>query len=387
MRALEKPIRLRYQILVFVAARTLVNTGYRMVYPFLPVLARGVGASVEGVTLAVTARSMLGFFGPLFGSLADSRGRRFALFIGLGVAGGGALLVFLWPTYPALFLAVLLMGGGKIVYDAALHAYVGDTVDYGRRGLAIGLTEMSWSAAFLLGIPLAGWLIERAGWSAPFPWLAALLLAAAVVLWRILPGDAPARSQRPSFVQGLRAVLAHRPALAGLTVSMLISGGNEVVNIVFGVWLEDSFGLQVAALGAAAMTIGIAELGGEGLEVFLADRLGKRRAAALGIAASILTALALPALGTSLEGALLGLFLFFITFEFTIVTTIALMTELAPAARATLMAGNVAFLSLGRAAGALLGPALFALGLPASSIAAALIYGLSLAVLLGFVRE
>jgi hypothetical protein len=67
-----------------------------------------------------------------------------------------------------------------------------------------------------------------------------------------------------------------------------------------------------------------------------------------------LAALALYFLGRTEAGALVGLFFFYITFEFTLVSIIPLMTELLPAARATLMAFNVAALSFGRALGDLI---------------------------------
>jgi predicted MFS family arabinose efflux permease len=75
-----------------------------------------------------------------------------------------------------------------------------------------------------------------------------------------------------------------------------------------------------------------------------------------------LAALALIFLGRTQAGALVGLFFFYLTFEFTLVSSIPLMTELLPSARATLMAFNVAALSMGRALGDLLAPRLYTLG-------------------------
>ena len=99
------------------------------------------------------------------------------------------------------------------------------------------------------------------------------------------------------------------------------------------------------------------------------DRLGKPRAVGIGILLNCLAVIALPVLGGSLPGAVTGLFLFYITFEFTIVSTIPLMTELLPEARATLMATNIAGLSLGRAAGALLATRLYSEGILFNSLA------------------
>jgi predicted MFS family arabinose efflux permease len=154
-----------------------------------------------------------------------------------------------------------------------------------------------------------------------------------------------------------------------LSLGLLISAGNEVVNLIFGVWMEDAFGLHIIALGLTAAVIGFAELGGETISIGLTDRLGKPRSVGLGILLNCLTALLLPLLGGSLPGALVGLFLFYITFEFTLVSSIPMMTEILPSARATLMATNVAALSLGRALGAYFAPHLYNWGISSSALA------------------
>lgn len=387
MTAVRQPARLRTQIATITATRTLLNTAYRLVYPFLPTIARGLGVDVEAVALAITARSSLGLLGPAFGVIADRRGRRAGMLIGLGAAVAALLLMTLLPAYGVFFAGMLLLGAAKIVFDTSMQAYVGDRVDYRRRGLAIGVTELSWSAAYLAGIPVAGWLIARGGWNAAFPWLAALLIGCGVLLARLVSGGQGPGSQPPALPEAISILLAHRSALAALSVSLLITFANELVSIVFGVWLEDAFSLQIAALGAASIVIGVAEMGGEGLVIGVVDRLGKRRAVALGAGASVLSALALPALGSSVEGSLLGLFLFYLTFETTLVTSIALMTEIVPEHRATLLAGNVAFVSLGRALGASLGTALFAGGIAANAAASAVAYLLALGVVILFVRQ
>lgn len=379
--------RLRLQIITFAVIRTITNTGWRMVYPFLPAIARGLGVELALVARAVTARSLLGLLAPLFGSTADTWGRRTALVIGMVIFSAGMLLVVVWPTYPALLIALILSGIGKFIFDPATQAFIGDRIDYQQRGLVIALTEMSWSGAFVIGIPLVGWLIARSGWRAPFPWLALLGLAAGLVLWRMLPLDAPHPDERPSLAAGMRTVLTHPSALGGLAVSLLVCAANETVNIMYGAWMEDAFAIQVAALGAASTVIGVAELAGEGFVAALVDRIGKRRAVALGVTLNALACLALPFLGANLVGALIGLFCFYITFEVTIVSSLPLMTELVPGARATMMAGNVAAISLGRVLGALIGPGLFAVGLLGNGIAAAAFNALAVVILLAVVKQ
>ncbi len=377
------------QIVVFTLVRTALNTAHRMVYPFLPTFARGLGVDLQAVALGVTARSALGLLGPVFGLLADRRGRRAAMLAGLLCFTVGMALVALWPGYPTLFAALLLGSASKLFFDPAMQAYIGDRVHYTRRGLALALTEVSWSGAFLIGVPFIGWLIDRTGtWRAPFPLLAAAGLVGMLLVARAVPSDQPQPTQRPPLAQGLRLVWAARAARAGLALGFLISMGNELIGIVYGAWMEDAFGLKVTALGATAIVIGIAELLGEGGVAGFVDRVGKRRAVIGGVALNAAAGLLLPLLGEiGVGGALVGLFWFYLTFEFAMVSSIPLMTELVPGARATLMAANVTAFAAGRMIGALVGPLLFTVGLLANGIACAALNGLALVAVIVFVRQ
>lgn len=239
-------------------------------------------------------------------------------------------------------------------------------------------------------MPLVAFLIARQGWLAPFPLLVVLGGFSIGLLWWWLPKDPKPEDGRPNLLQNLHRTLTYGPALAGLSMGLLVSAANEVVNLVFGVWMEDAFGLQIAALGGAAVVIGLSELGGETLAGGFTDRLGKSRSVALGLVLNNLAALALPFLGRNVPGALLGLFLFYITFEFTLVSSIPLMTEILPTSRATLMAANVAGLSLGRALGAILAPFLYLLGGAPSilhSVLAAVVLNLLALLALKFLRK
>jgi predicted MFS family arabinose efflux permease len=157
----------------------------------------------------------------------------------------------------------------------------------------------------------------------------------------------------------LGTVLRNFPALVGISIALWASAANELVNLIFGIWLEDSFGLQIAALAGASAVIGLSELSGEGLVALLTDRIGKPRALLVGLLANSVAALLLPYIGRTELGALAGLFLFYITFEYVLVSHIPMMTEMVPGARATVLSFNVTGHSLGRAIGAFLAPLIY----------------------------
>lgn len=363
-------LRMRYQLTLFTIIRAVINTMHRMIYPFLGVFARGLGVNIAELSLALTARSVIGTFGPFAAIVADKRGRKFGMLLGLGVFTGGVAVVVFWPTLIGLTIALVMSTMGKYIFDPSMQAYIGDRVPYERRGLAIAITEFGWSLAFILGMPLMGFVISRNGWMAPFPLLVLMGALMIGLLYFILPREDHQPDPDATVFSNVRLVLVSVPALAGLSIGLWASAGNEVVNLIFGVWLEDAFALKIAALAGASAVIGFSELFGEGLVALFVDRLGKHRAVAIGLLANSGSALLLPLLGQTSAGALVGLFLFYITFEFTLVSIIPMMTEVLPGARATVMALNVAGESLGRAIGAPLAPFLYHYGFPIVTIGA-----------------
>ena len=348
-----------------------MNTMHRMVYPFLAVFGRGLGVDLPALSIALTTRSAVGVFSPFLASVADTRGRKAGMLLGVLLFITGTSSVVIWPTYTSFFLALIITMLGKYIFDPSMQAYLGDQVPYDRRGRVMAITELGWSLSFVIGVPLMGFLIARQGWMAPFPLLTLLGLLSLGGLYWLLPKDPKFDGKRPSMWRNFQAVLTYTPAIAGLALGFLISSANEVVNLVFGVWLENAFALQITALGAVAAVIGLGELGGESLSAGFTDRLGKPESVGLGIILNILAALALPFLGRSMPGAVLGLFLFYITFEFTLVSSIPMMTEIMPSARATYLSISIASVSLGRALGALLAVPIYNRGIMGNVLAAA----------------
>ena len=348
-------MRLRFQLLIFMILRTILNTLHRMVYPFLTVFARGLGVEYTTLSLVITLRSAIAMFAPVLGTIGDQRGRRFGMLLGIFLFIAGMTLVAVAPSFWTFGLALILANLGKYLFDPSMQAYLGDRIPYERRGTALAITEGAWSMAFVAGVPLIGLLIARFGWNAPFPLLAGLGLVMFIIIWRIVPRNDSLHSQpTTSSLANVRAVLTSIPALAGISIALWATAANELVNLIFGVWLEDSFGLKIAALAGASAVIGLSELFGEGLVAVSTDRLGKPRALVLGLIGNILAALFLPIVGRTETGALVGLFLFYITYEYVLVSHIPLMTEVMPNTRATLLSFNVMGHSLGRTIGALL---------------------------------
>ena len=154
-------------------------------------------------------------------------------------------------------------------------------------------------------------------------------------------------------------------------MGILISGANETVNLIFGLWIEDQFGINFAALTAASVVIGFSELGGGVITSLFLDTIGKRRMIWFSIGVNTLAAVLLPLMQGNLSWAMAGLGLFFISFEISLVSSLTLMSEVVPEARATMIAATLGGFSLGRLLGSLIAPGLFAISFWAVCLAAA----------------
>lgn len=349
------------QLAIIFLSRTALNTAHRIIYPFLPSLARGLGISFAAASQLVTLRVMANMTAPLLGPLSDRYGRRRFMEIALVIFIVASALLAGVGTLGAAALAFIGYGVAKAMFDPAVHAYVGDMVPYAERGRAIGIVEFSWAGAWLLGVPASGILIERFGWQAPW---GALIVLGVLGAWLVHLGLPAAhvdeannsRYQSDHAVADLlhtwRSLIRRRNVVILLLVGSLLTFSIEVPFIVYGAWLEDTFGLQLSTLGLASAVVGIAEAVAEFGTAVITDRLGKERsvlAGMLGLAGSLVLLPWLP--GYGLAAALGGVVLMMLTFEFGLVSLLSLATEVAPDARAALLSFVVTAFSLGRLIG------------------------------------
>jgi len=360
---------LKVQILLFTLIRTVFSIANRVVYPFLSYFARGMGVTIGDISLALTARSMVGVISPLIASLADRYNKRLGMYIGVGLFTAGNAMIWIWPVFAIFVVGMSVSFLGVFVFVASTQAFIGDEVEYQQRGTMIAIVEMNWSLAFIAGVPLVGLLIAAKGWMAPFPLFTMLGAASLIAIWKFIPGGKPAAHQPLGLKQNLGTVFSSRSAIAALAMAVAITAANEVINMMFGVWLEDSYQLQIAALGAASIVIGFSELFGEGLTALFTDKIGKKRMVVISLLLNMLIALSMPWMANGVAGALIGLFLFYITFETMIVSSLPIMTEILPSARATMMGLVIGAFSLGRAVGALLAPLFYIYGFRVNTFA------------------
>lgn len=380
--------RLRFQLTAATFARLFISTAQRMFYPFLPEFSRGLGVSPDTITGMISLRGAYGMTAPFFGPIVDRFGQRNAMLIGMAIFCLGLTLVAIYPGVVTVFLSIMLIITCKFLFDPALQAYLGDHVPYERRGLYIALTEFGWAGAVLVGVPIVGFLVARGSWRSPFLPLAGLGVLAAVWMAAIIPPDPPRvhHNSINSLERWVR-VMRNPIVLAALITNILISSSNEIISVVYGRWMEGAFQLSVEQLGLSVTVIGVAELIAEAGVALSSDRLGKRRTLMLGLVVSAVSYFFLPFASRSITWALIGIFSVYLAFEFAIVASIPLMSELMPEYRNTVMSTGIASNAAGRMIGSLLGAFVFRFGFVWNGIVAGILTVIGIPLILWVVKE
>jgi MFS transporter, DHA1 family, inner membrane transport protein len=355
----------RRALVAVVIARLALNGGIRVVYPFLPEIARGLGVSLAAVAALVGLRSFLGLSAPLVARLTETYGRRTLMLAAGAIATAGCLVTAGAPGLAAAAVGFALIGLGKPTFDVPMQSWFGERVPYARRGRVLGLTELTWSLSLLATVPVSGVLITVYGWRAPFLLVAVMGVVGILAVARLIPADRPAtRVRRPLRLTRERVLI--------LAVVVLFSLAAELLFVVYGAWLEDDLGLTVAAIGVFTLLVVGAEFAGEGAVAAVADRIGLRRMIFAGLAGTMVAYTVLGWVGSSLVAAVAVVVCWFVAFEVTIVATIPFVSELAVESRDRLLSLMVALVAGGRMLGAFGAEPLYRLwGIRGNGLAAA----------------
>jgi len=371
---------------ILFAARFVIDSGNRIVYPFIPQFSEGLGLTIVAFSWLIFVRAITGVLGPVFGVAADKYGRRKIMAIGLlGQAAGafGVAVAWQWWTVIPMFL----FGLNTAAFIPAQQAYISDRVAYQKRGRALATIEFSWAVSGIVSLPIIGWMIDSFGWQMPLLTLGVFSLAAASAAWAFLPAVEHQATSTVSLT-GFWRICTKPNVLAAMGTGLLMFVAVSIYITVWGIWLTADFGLAASTVGLVATGVSLAELAGSGLSGLFIDRIGKKRGSIIGLLSTAVAFLLLPFTQASLVAAILALILLGVCAEYTIVSLIPLYSEQAPQARATVFSLTTFGVAIGVAIGAPIATTLWKqTGLWSVSLVAAGCLGLAVLLVAKFLKD
>ena len=327
----------RAQFVRLTAAKAVLNTALRWAPFFLPTLAGAFGTTAGKLTTVLGLGETAGLSTLLIGRQLDSGRERTIMVAALGLAAVsslGALTGNFW-VFAASYVALVI---GASAFTVSGHAFLSRRVPFERRARTIGVFETSWALALLVGAPSIALLINVFGWRAPFLVLAALLAIMALVVGLGRDDSVPLDDANAPLVR--QPLTTDAWILIGASAAIAMTGLTTIV--IAGTWLDEALGVSTGGIGLVAMAFGAAEITASSSSAAFADRAGPIHSTRVALILAIVGLLVMTQAGSSLLIGALGLLLFFLGFEFSIVTSFSIVSEAMPQARGRALAANSA---------------------------------------------
>lgn len=284
--------------------------GFGMVIPFLPAMARRLGAGDFVATMPGAVYSIMQFlFIPIWGRLSDRIGRRPVLLWSIAATAVGMAFVGAAPSL-LLLLAARAFSGIATANIAVAQAYVADVTAPEHRARGMGIIGIAFGLGFILGPALGGQLSQypvlgREGFLPAFvaAGLAAVnFLLALRTLPESLPPERRGKSLRravPLDLAAIRTAVAVPGIGAAVAVNFAMVLWFAGMEQTFALYTADRFGMSTASTGNIFMIVGIVgAIVQGGLVRRLAPRFGEARLVQAGV---FIQGLAFALLGLSAD--------------------------------------------------------------------------------------
>jgi predicted MFS family arabinose efflux permease len=213
--------------------------------PVLPELAREFGISVAQAGQLRTAAAVGGAVVAIaLTPFARRIGIRRVLITGLAALAVGSFMSATAPTFAALAVAQIVVGGGLAgVLSGGLAAAM-EWPDPGRRATVLAWTTIGQPASWVAALPLVG-VLSGIDWR----WSCLVVPLVALTAWLILPRRTPARDTS-ACIDCTAQRLIRDPQIARWAFGELMAFAGWGGTLVFaGALLEESYGLSTAAVG------------------------------------------------------------------------------------------------------------------------------------------
>jgi MFS family permease len=214
---------LRRNLLILFAAGLLFWSSTAAFLPTLPLYIEDVGGSKQeiGIVMGGFAIGLL-LFRPMLGKLADQRGRKLVLLIGLTVAAIAPFGYLIFTSIPLLFWLRIFHGISIAAFTTGYSALVADLAPVAIRGEIISYMSLTAPIGLALGPALGGYLQASFGYPQLFLFTAAVAVVGLLCTSQVInpPLNTQRQSERPNsnFWQILLSPRVRVPAIVMLLV-------------------------------------------------------------------------------------------------------------------------------------------------------------------------
>ncbi|MGH0924247.1 MFS transporter [Bacillus pacificus] len=366
-------MELKSMIRILAIVAFFVGLDSLLVAPLLPVITETISIPDGSGGLLITIYALCyGITAPVFGTMSDRVGRKRMIIIGFTIFSISTFCTGLAKSFEILLLFRGLTGLSGAMIMPSVFALVGDKVTYESRGKAMGTIMGAMVGSTVIGVPIGAFLSEVGNWQWTFYSIGLLTLFLTLLVNRILRNEKQRNDVHVSIAKTLSAplkmVLVNVSVLFALLATFLWTIGLHGMFSYIGVYYGNNFGLSVGEIGIVIFLAGVGSVAGNILGGKLADKIGKKNVISI---ASIVTSISVILFSLSIENLVIAITLhiiwsLFIGFGQASLT--ALISELKPDVRGTVMALNSSAMYIGMTIASGLASLTVSNGFPFSSL-------------------
>lgn len=264
-----------------------------IVIPVLPPLIEEFAGSdaragvINGIFVALWA-AMQFVASPVIGCLSDRYGRRPVILLSTVGLAADYVLMALAPNLWWLALGRIITGVTSASFTT-VYAYMADITEPAQRARAYGLIGAAFSAGFVAG-PLLGGFLGEISPRAPF-WVAGALSGVAFLYGLFILPESLAPENRTTFswkranpLGALQLLRSHRELFGLSLVTFLLHFAHHVFSAVFVLYAAHRYGWSPWEVGSLLALVGVADMITQGVLVgAVAKRFGDRNTMILGL--------------------------------------------------------------------------------------------------------
>ncbi|WP_242301284.1 MFS transporter [Bacillus cereus group sp. BfR-BA-01423] len=323
-----------------------------LVAPLLPVITETISIPDGSGGLLITIYALCyGITAPVFGMMSDRVGRKRMIIIGFIIFSISTFCTGLAKNFEILLLFRGLTGLSGAMIMPSIFALVGDKVTYESRGKAMGTIMGAMIGSTVIGVPIGAFLSEIGNWQWTFYSIGLLTLFLTLLINHILRNEKEREDVHVSLTETvdapLKMTVVNISVLFALLATFLWTIGLHGMFSYIGVYYENNFGISVGKIGIVIFLAGVGSVAGNILGGKLADKIGKKSVIVI---ASIVSSISVMLFSLSTENLVIAIIVhiiwsLFIGFGQASLT--ALISELKPAVRGTVMALNSSAMYIG----------------------------------------
>lgn len=323
-----------------------------IVSPLLPVISQTTGMPAEKGGLLITAYALCyGIAAPFFGPLSDKVGRKHLIVIGLIIFSITTFCTGLMNRFEILLLFRGLTGLSGAMIMPSVFALVGDKVPYESRGKAMGMIMGAMIGSTVLGVPIGAFLSEVGNWQWTFYIIGLLTLLVTIIASQLLEKEVPKNqlsvSAPKAMMKSYKVIFTNFSIFFALSATLLWTVGLHGMFSYIGVYYERNFGFTVGQIGIVIFFAGLGSVIGNIVGGKLADKIGKKIVVSIaGVIASV-SVITFSLYIDNIKIAIMAHMVWSLFIGFGQASLTALISELSPAIRGTIMALNSSAMYIG----------------------------------------